>query len=77
MSDATRQRHSQELQIATDHIARGKKLIARQQAITRDLRSAGGDATENAEILLKMLEDTQHLFENHADMLKRDLARKA
>ena len=79
MSDATRQIHSQdqihsqELQVAVHHIAQGKKLIARQQAIARDLRWAGGTATQDAEILLRLLEDTQRMFEKHADMLRREL----
>jgi len=76
MVEALRRLHLQELKLAEDHVARGKWLLARQHAISHDLRSAGGAVTENAEILLRLLQDSQRLFQSHADMLKRELARE-
>ena len=67
----------QELEVAEHHAAQGKKIIYDQRKRARRLRDITGPdtlATSNAERLLRVIEDTQKLFEGHVDLIKREVA---
>jgi hypothetical protein len=67
----------QKLEIAELHAAEGKKIVDDQRMRARRLKDITGPdtpATSNAEILLRVIEDTQKLFEGHVDLIKREVA---
>jgi hypothetical protein len=67
----------QELQVAEFHAAQGEQIVEQQRKRADRLRSTSGPATRatlNADMLLRVVEDTQKLFESHVDLLKREVA---
>jgi len=67
----------QELQVAELHVAQGKKIIDDQRKRACRLSNLTGPDTPavcNADIFLKVIEDTQKLFEGHVDLMKREVA---
>ena len=66
-----------ELEAAERHAAQGKNIIHEQRKRARRLRDITGPdtlATCNADVLLRITEDTQRLFEDHVDLIKREIA---
>jgi hypothetical protein len=66
-----------ELEAAERHAAQGKNIIHEQRKRARRLRDITGPdtfATYNADVLLRVSEDTQRLFEDHVDIIKREIA---
>jgi hypothetical protein len=66
-----------ELQVAEYHVARGKELVEQQLKRAHRLRSVSGRntrETQNADTLLRLLEDTQSILETHVDLLKHEIA---
>src|SRR5262249_15684936 len=67
----------QELQVAEIHAARGKVIVEQQRKRADRLRSTSGPATpatRDADMLLRVVEDTQNLLESHVDLMKREVA---
>jgi len=67
----------QELQVAEIHAARGKVIVEQQRKRADRLRRTSGPATpatRDADMLLRVVEDTQNLFESHVDLMKREVA---
>jgi hypothetical protein len=67
----------QELEVAELHAVQGKKIVEDQRKRARRLRDTTGPdtpATCNADTLLRVIEDTQKLFEGHVDLIKREVA---
>ena len=67
----------QELEVAEHHAAQGKKIIYDQRKRARRLRDITGSDTlaiSNAEILLRVIEETQKLFDSHVDLIKHEVA---
>lgn len=63
-----------ELEVAERHVAHGKKIVEDQRKRARRLRDITAPETlarSNAEILLRLIEDTQRLFEGRVDLIKR------
>jgi hypothetical protein len=66
-----------ELEVAERHAVQGKKIVREQQKRARRLRDITGPdtlATCNADVLLRLSEDTQKLFEAHVDLLRHEIA---
>ena len=65
------------LEIAELHAAQGQKVVEEQRKRARRLRDLTGPDTPaacNADTLLRVIEDTQKLFEDHVDLIKREVA---
>jgi hypothetical protein len=65
------------LEVAERHAAQGKNIVHEQRRRARRLRDITGSdtlATQNADVLLRVSEDTQRLFEDHVGLIKREIA---
>ena len=69
----SREYHLAELQLAEYHLIRGQKLIEEHNERMRRLTARGGRASPGSDELLRLLELTQELFEDHFMLIKREL----
>ena len=69
----SREYHLAELELAEYHLIQGQKLIEEHKERMRWLTARGGRASPVSNELLRLLELTQELFEDHFMLIKREL----
>jgi hypothetical protein len=74
MMEAQNCRHLMaEFEVAEGHVARGRGIIHQVKEGRRRVAAAGSSPSQESDKLLELLEFTQQLFENHLDLVSREL----
>jgi hypothetical protein len=68
-----RRHHLVELHEAEHHVSRGEEIIKQHKQRASRLRARGASPSRDSEKLLELLEVSQELFEQHLELIRREL----